>query len=318
MSDDQVGGKAPKDRSPSFPFIPLQTAVERLLAFEQMFGRHDTPAIKAGKAWGMKDGSSQAFQTTAALKAFGFVDYRGSGPTRPTFITEEGRVLLRAQQDSIKREVLRRAALKPKIIERFWHEWGADRPIDDICIDDLHFKHGFTIGAAQTFLRVYDATIAYAGLGESDKKAPEEEAPPLSAVDVGDTVQVEINGQQVLPAPTRVRAVQEHGGVQWVFLDGSEAGVRMEQVQLVQKGLTPPPVQPLGAAPVLPLESGSTEPARTAKGAGWKEERLIDDAGEETFLSYKGEPSVERYEFIRDYLDFRIKRLKPPSPGPTA
>ncbi len=30
--------KAPKDRSPSFPFIGLPTAIERLVAFEEKFG----------------------------------------------------------------------------------------------------------------------------------------------------------------------------------------------------------------------------------------------------------------------------------------
>ena len=28
------------------------------------------------------------------------------------------------------------------------------------------------------------------------------------------------------------------------------------------------------------------------------------------FMRYKGEPSKERYEFIRDYLDFKLKRMK--------
>jgi hypothetical protein len=30
----------------------------------------------------------------------------------------------------------------------------------------------------------------------------------------------------------------------------------------------------------------------------------------EIFVRYKGEPSKERYEFIRDYLDFKVKRIK--------
>jgi hypothetical protein len=42
----------------------------------------------------------------------------------------------------------------------------------------------------------------------------------------------------------------------------------------------------------------------------WREERLLDETGEEIFIKYKGEPSKARYEFIRDYLDFKVKRLK--------
>jgi hypothetical protein len=310
MSDTPILGKVQKDRSPSFPFIPLQTAVERLVAFEQMFGRHDTPANKAGRAWKMKDGSSQAFQTIAALKSFGLLDFRGSGPTRATFLTDEGRKYVRAQQDSIKREVVRNAALKPKAMEKFWRLWGSDRPIDDVCIDDLHFVHGFTQSAAETFLRVYDATIAYAGLSDSDNNDgeiedddPHEE--PAPEVGVGDLVQVEINGVAALPHPVRVRAVQEHEGKPWVFVEGSESGIPVDQIQLHQKAATPAPSAP----PMLPLPEAHQ--GRPIAKDGWKEERLIDDEGDETFLSYKGEPSIARYQFIRDYLDFRISRLKP-------
>jgi hypothetical protein len=42
----------------------------------------------------------------------------------------------------------------------------------------------------------------------------------------------------------------------------------------------------------------------------WREERLLDDAGEEIFIRYKGDPSKSRYEFIRDYLTFKIGRIK--------
>ena len=61
--------KVSKDRSPSFPFIPLATAIERLEAFEKKFGRHPAPAGKVGLAWDMKEKSSQADQTLAALKS---------------------------------------------------------------------------------------------------------------------------------------------------------------------------------------------------------------------------------------------------------
>ena len=43
---------------------------------------------------------------------------------------------------------------------------------------------------------------------------------------------------------------------------------------------------------------------------GWKEERLIDDGGEEIFIRYRGEPTAERYTYIRDYLDFKLARVK--------
>ena len=44
---------------------------------------------------------------------------------------------------------------------------------------------------------------------------------------------------------------------------------------------------------------------------GWHEERLIDDNGNEIFVQFKGEPSTDRYEYVRDYYNFKIGRVKP-------
>ncbi len=87
MTDAASASKGKKDRSPSFPFIPLGAAIDRLAAFEAKFGRHPTPADKAGLAWGIKEGSSQADQTLAALRSFGLVIYKGTGPKREVSIS---------------------------------------------------------------------------------------------------------------------------------------------------------------------------------------------------------------------------------------
>jgi hypothetical protein len=42
----------------------------------------------------------------------------------------------------------------------------------------------------------------------------------------------------------------------------------------------------------------------------WNEERLIDADGEPILIRFKGKPSQQRYEFIRDYLDFKIKHMR--------
>ena len=167
--------KKPRDRSPSYPFIPLKTAIERLEAFESYFGRHPAPFKKAGLAWKMKEDSSQANQTLATLKSFGLIEYKGSGSDRSVVLSEDGRTYLRAQQEGIKKEILKRVALRPKAIARFWPTWNADRPPDAVCLDDLVLKHKFNDKAAPVFLKVYDDTIAFAELSSSDKVGPVDE-----------------------------------------------------------------------------------------------------------------------------------------------
>jgi hypothetical protein len=43
---------------------------------------------------------------------------------------------------------------------------------------------------------------------------------------------------------------------------------------------------------------------------GWTEEPLTDEVGDLILIQYRGKPSRKRYEFIRDYLDLKIKRLE--------
>ncbi len=312
MTDDAElppGGKVkpPKDRSPSFPFISLPAAIERLVAYETKFGRHPTPANRAGLAWDMKEASSQAAQTLAALKSYGMVDYQGAGPSRQTNLTEDGRNYLRAQQESIKKDLIRRFALTPKAISTYWHEWGARRPIDAVCLDQLVLKAKFTQSAAETFLRVYDATVAYAKLTDSDSLDTAGDEPGSQnerpKIEVGDWIQAEVNGSLQFSDPRRVRAIQQHDGMTFVFVDGEKSGIPFESAILERKGEALPKAV---FTPTLELP----EPERGAPRKGWKEERLIDDEGGEIFISYQGDPSTARYEFIRDYLDFKVKRTK--------
>jgi hypothetical protein len=172
MADQTKVAGAPvvkRDRSPGYPFISLKTAIKRLAEFEKYFTRYPAPMDKVGLAWNMKPSSSQAAQTMSALKYFGLLRYDDSGESRVVSLTDDGRNYLRAQQDEIKQEIVKRCALKPKAIAKYWGMWGADRPKDPIALDELVLRGGFIETAASTFLEVYDETMAYAKLGATDK-----------------------------------------------------------------------------------------------------------------------------------------------------
>src|SRR6266481_5456356 len=154
-----------RDRSPAFPQVPLGEAVDRLVTFEKHFTRHPAPLDKAGAAWGIK----QCGDILASLRYFGFLEYAGPVNARQVVITDDGRNLLRAQQESTKRDLIQRAALRPKEIARFWPIWGSDRPPDDVCLDELILRNGFSPRGAPLFLASYDATISFAGLATTDK-----------------------------------------------------------------------------------------------------------------------------------------------------
>lgn len=274
--EEKAEMKKSRDRSPSYPAMSLKVSIDRMVAFDKYFGRHSAPVDKAALAWGMKAKSSQAFSTLAALKSFGLIGY---GDGRTAALSTDGRNYLRAQQDSVKQEILGRCALKPKAISTYWAKWGADRPPDPICLDELVLKGDFNQNAAPAFLKVYDDTIAYAGLANSDKielnknrhgdnvvskpETPDCEREGL--IEVGDLVQWEASGVLRMEKPSRVRAIQEHEGASWVFVDGSETGIPMEEIVLEQKGEKPKS----GLPPFLPLptaaEAGSVRMSGTER-----------------------------------------------------
>lgn len=158
-----------RDRSPAYPIIPLEIALQRLVEFDVHFKRSPARSQKVGDAWGIK-AKAYADRTAAALRYFGLLEYQGTGKNRNIVVSEEGRKYLRAQQEETKQEVIKWAALRPKQIGKFWSAWGKDRPADAACLDDLVLKNDFSEAGARDFLKVYDATITYAGLNESDKK----------------------------------------------------------------------------------------------------------------------------------------------------
>jgi hypothetical protein len=159
-----------RDRSPAFPIIPLETALERLAQFETHFKRSPARAEKVGDAWSIGT-KAYADRIAAALRYFGLLEYQGVGKERHVVVSEGGRKYLKAQQEETKREVIRSLALRPKAIAKAWNDWGNDRPADAACIDQLVQKDAFSVAGARDFLKVYDSTISFAKLTESDKTA---------------------------------------------------------------------------------------------------------------------------------------------------
>lgn len=83
MTDEQaVAEKGRKERSPSFPFISLKRAVERVQEMAEAHKRSPARLAVVGETWGYGPKSSGLLQTVAALKAFGLIEDMGGGADR--------------------------------------------------------------------------------------------------------------------------------------------------------------------------------------------------------------------------------------------
>lgn len=123
---------------------------------------------------------------------------------------------------------------------------------------------------------------------------------------VGDFVQWEIDGILQMEEPMRVRLVDTIEGRTFVAVDGHETGIPMEQV-IVEESAKVETALPQFALKAKSENEGEQE--ADALPEGWREERLIDDSGEVTLIRYKGDPSQDRYTYIRDYYDFKLNRM---------
>lgn len=159
-----------KVRSPQFPFIALSKAVARASEFEAQYHSHAARIVNAVKVWGYAEKSSGGIQTIAALAAYALLEDEGRLETRKLKLSVLAHTILKDARPGAKKEALKTAALKPRVLLELWNDWGASRPPDRECISILHLDKKYTEDAATRLLKVYDDTIRYAGLAEGDSE----------------------------------------------------------------------------------------------------------------------------------------------------
>ena len=75
-----------RHRSPAFPVVPLETALERLAEFEEHYKRSGARPEKVGEAWSIKN-KAYADRIAAAPRYFGLLEYQGSAKDRSIVIS---------------------------------------------------------------------------------------------------------------------------------------------------------------------------------------------------------------------------------------
>ena len=202
MEDTDKGSVA---RSQQFPFIALEKAVARAKELDAVYGQNAGRSLNIVKTWGYTEKASGGSQTIAALAAFGLLDDEGIGEGRKLRLSQLATTILKDKRSGHSETALKQAALKPKVLAELWSEWGANRPPEAECLSILHLDKKFREDAAGRLLKIYDATIRYAGLVDSDKKTDNGE--------IGDEVKSEVLGSGVKHSPPPPAPGQHTGKV---------------------------------------------------------------------------------------------------------
>lgn len=166
MTDDAKPGiKGQRQRSPSYPYVSLPVAIDRLRAFYAVNKRYEALIADSAQPWNMKATSSSVLRNVAALVAFGLLEESGSAETRKIRVSDAGWKILHEERQEQKDRLIVDAALKPKAIADCFLKWGVSgdgRPGDKVALSVLKVEMGFSVDAAEHFLRVYDETIGFA------------------------------------------------------------------------------------------------------------------------------------------------------------
>jgi hypothetical protein len=257
-----------KHRSPAYPGINLKLAIERAEQFYDHERRNAASLAAAAAHWNYGLKSSGLLTTVAALKSFGLIDevQGASGTARTIRLSEQGlRIVLDKRPDSAERQAaIKLAALHPKIHAELWRKYNGQLPSDVELKHRLVFDWKFNDNTVEDFVSELRETILFAKLTESDSISPDEsdsELPEqeLPIAKVGDYVQWESQGVLQFEAK-RVREISEDG--EWAWVEGSNTGMPMKQLTVVDAPLNAPPTPPPGhpPAPRIVVEEERNKP----------------------------------------------------------
>jgi hypothetical protein len=139
--------------------------------------REPTRLSALAETWGYSPASSGLQQTVAALKQYGLLEEIRVGEDRKVQISDLARRILSDLRPGAREQALKEAGARPKLIAEYLPKWLPVRPSDAHCISELHFDRGFNQTAAKLFLKVFDETVSFADLRNSDKENEDEPAP---------------------------------------------------------------------------------------------------------------------------------------------
>jgi len=293
-----------KVRSPNYPAIGLPKAIELAGKLYREAHTHKTDRPTAAKALGFGGLNGSSLTTISALKKYGLID-EDSGQVR---LSKAGLTILIDPLDSKDRaKAILEAAFSPVLFAEFQKEYGDALPPNDQIVRAFLIKRGFAPGTVDAPIRAYRETLDIAAearaiynssSGDEDKLKHEGKKDDIPLV--GDLIQWEANGVLQMETPRRVRAIREHEGAQWVFVEGSETGIPMAEVIIEKRG---------GEAAPKPANTPPPKLLEDAPKQGMTQATFPLDEGEALIRIPDG-LSLESYGELDEWIKLLLKRIK--------
>jgi hypothetical protein len=290
-------------RGVSYPAISLGEAVNRAKKFWEHERKNAAPLDAAAAHWGYSPSSSGVRTIVAALISYGLMVDKGSGDARQVQLS--GRALDIILEAPEKAKALLDAVKNPKIYAELLTEWSPEHLPSDQTIKAHLLRHkNLNPKAADGFIEDFRSSIVFSGIDKTGNmpSTKTSESPGQNEgrprVKVGDWVQWE-SGGVIQIQPRSIARISEDG--QFVFVDGSDAGIPIDEVKLVES-----------KSHVVSPASGSFAAVGAAPRVhvGFKQDvyNLGSDEGQ-VILQWPEKMSAESYAELEDWIALQMRKI---------
>lgn len=157
--------QAKRHRSPSYPSIDLETAVEKVAMLYGDIRKNPAHIEAAVESMDYTPGSSATLRAIAAMINYGLVEEEGAGSQRTLRLTKPALDLQHLTKDDPDRlSILQQMALRPKIFEEIFNYYPGQLPNDTTIEKYLKITRGFNPDAVRLLIRNFRSTYQYANL----------------------------------------------------------------------------------------------------------------------------------------------------------
>ena len=175
---------AKKGRSPSYPSLNLEMAIDRANAIYKKERNNWIPLETAVIDWGLTSTTGVGAVSVAALKYYGLMEDQGAAEDRKVRLTDFALRIIRDERSVSpdKNKAIQEAALKPKVFQELWNRYPGARVSDATLRTHLKNNMGYLDDAAEAVVKRFREVLEFSGLGResddlSDLFEPEDEPP---------------------------------------------------------------------------------------------------------------------------------------------
>jgi len=258
-----MSDKAPRFKSPPYPYLDLEAAIERARELATVAKGFAVPVPTIAKAWKFSEKSSSTVKVLGALNQFGLIQDEGPAGAKSYKLSDLAEAIITDNRPESKDrdEAIKAAALQPKVFQELWERFHKAE-VDQTTLEyeltrnrKLLGKAPFGEAAAKDVAVKYRASLLFAGLdqedctdqgGAEDRTAAESRA-QNEKIDVGSKVQWTSDGVDQFESPATVLAISDDR--KWAWTDQGNAAVNVSELTAIpesseQEGEIPPPMPP--------------------------------------------------------------------------